>query len=87
MEVWTPDLEKKYLKMYGGSKAEVERIKKTYKQNVELDARVEFTLFVYDLQNAGFPLKSNDLTLEQWQWLSAFKRELNDLQYESANKR
>ena len=87
MDVWSPELEQKYLKMYGGSKADVERIKKTYKQNVELDPRIEFLLFVYSLQNADYPIKGNQLKIYQWEWLAELKQAIKEIQHEQWQNR
>lgn len=64
--------------MYGGYTPDVERIKQTYLKDIVFDARFEFALFIYDLQNSGYPLSGNLLTIEQWKWLGELKRAITE---------
>lgn len=34
-------------------------------------------LFLYNLQNAGYPLQANDATYEEWLELGSFKNNIN----------
>lgn len=69
--------------MFGGPNPQIEHIKNNkYIHNFKIDARIQFTLFVYDLQNAGCPLHVDYLTIEQWQWLAELKRVIEELRLE-----
>jgi hypothetical protein len=52
-----------------------ERAQLETKEDYTFDSRFLFALFILDLQNANYPLKGNQLTLEQWQWVSELKSE------------
>lgn len=87
MECWTPEKEKKYLKMFGGDKEEVAKVKKKYNQNVEIDSRVEFILFIYNLQQASYPIRGNQLKTYQWNWLNKLKEAILEIQHEEQDGR
>lgn len=53
-----------------------ESYERDVEENYQFDSRFLFALFISDLQNAGYPLKGNQLTLEQWQWVSELKNEI-----------
>jgi len=50
------------------------------------DARFLFAMFILDLQNAGFPIDTESISLEQWNWISQLKAAIQELQIQLAKK-
>ena len=51
----------------------VEFIRNTFDNNYKPDARFLHTAYLLQLQNAGYPFKGNDLSEEEWIWISQIK--------------
>ena len=73
------------MKRHGGNENEAREIWRAYEKRFKPfipDARFTFAMFIMDLQNAGYPLKGNQLTIEQWQWISQLKSAIQEYQIE-----
>lgn len=78
------------MERHGGNENEAKAVWKKYEETFEPftpDARFQFAMFIMDLQNAGYPLRGNQLTLEQWQWISELKSAIQEYQMEQFRKK
>ena len=50
------------------------------------DPRFEHTLFLLELQKAGYPFKGNQLTLDEWLWITELKTAIEEFQIEKVNR-
>ena len=48
-------------------------IKNDYKQDYIPDARFTHASFLLNLQNSDYPFDKDDLSLEEWKWISELK--------------
>jgi len=66
------------LNRHGGNENEARAIFESYNtKRYEPDARFEFTLWINELQKSGIVFEKNDLTIDQWFYLTWFKDSVN----------
>ena len=65
----------------------VAAIKSDYKQDYIPDARFTHTIFLLNLQKSDYPFGKNDLSLDEWRWLSEMKSAIEQKQIKEIRNR
>ena len=86
---WDPALRDEYLKQFGDEDAVNFLYEESYKNKelYQMDCRTEHSLFLLKMKQSGMPFEINDLSIDEWNWMTEMQNAIDTLQIEKAKQK